>query len=210
MNRVEQLIQELCPNGVVHKALGEIGTFIRGGTFQRKDLLESGKPGIHYGQIHTVYSISTSKTVSFLNSATYEKARKAQPGSLVIATTSEDDEAVGKAAAWLGDTPVAVSGDAVIFEHDQDPKFVSYWFNTEEFHRQKLRYLTGTKVRRISPSNLAKMVFPVPPIEVQREIVRILDLFTELEAELEARRKQYEYYRDQLLTFPEEGGGALG
>ena len=81
MNRVEQLIQELCPNGVEHKALGEIGAFVRGGTFQRKDLLESGKPGIHYGQIHTVYNISTSKTVSFLNSATYETARKAQPGS---------------------------------------------------------------------------------------------------------------------------------
>ena len=49
---------------------------------------------------------------------------------------------------------------------------------------------------------------PVPPVEVQREIVRILDQFTmleaELEAELEARRVQYEYYRDRLLSFPEK------
>ena len=52
---------------------------------------------------------------------------------------------------------------------------------------------------------------PLPPIEVQREIVRILDNFTELTAELtaelSARKKQYEYYRDKLLTFDVFGGG---
>jgi len=50
---------------------------------------------------------------------------------------------------------------------------------------------------------MAKLLIPVPPIEVQREIVKVLDTFTKLEAELEARRRQYQYYRDALLNFNE-------
>ena len=68
------------------------------------------------------------------------------------------------------------------------------------------RLNTAGGVPSLTQRVLNKLLVPVPPIEVQREIVKILDLFTELEA----RRKQYEHYRDQLLTFPENGGGDLG
>ena len=71
-----------------------------------------------------------------------------------------------------------------------------------------------TKVTPLSSDGLAKLRIPVPPIEVQREIVRVLDLFsgltadlaTQLDAELEARQLQYSYYRDDLFTFRDADG----
>ena len=69
------------------------------------------------------------------------------------------------------------------------------------FFDQKKRYITGTKVLRVSGNNLNKIKIPIPPLAIQKEIVKILDNFTELEAELEARKKQYEHYRNRLLTF---------
>lgn len=71
--------------------------------------------------------------------------------------------------------------------------------------------ITGSTVKHLSAKSINSISIPIPPISVQHEIVRILDNFTsleaELEAELEARRKQYEYYRDQLLSFKHLSGG---
>src|SRR3989337_2249617 len=61
------------------------------------------------------------------------RLRHARTGDLVIATTSEDDEAVGKAVAWLGTDNVAVSSDAYIYRHSLDPKYVAYFFQSEQF-----------------------------------------------------------------------------
>jgi type I restriction enzyme S subunit len=205
VSRIDELLARLAPEGVEHKALGETGTFVRGNGLQKKDLVSSGVPAIHYGQIHTVYGVWTTETVSFVTSEFAGRLRKAAPGDLVIATTSEDDEAVAKATAWLGEVDAVVSGDAYVFHHTLDPKYVAYFFQSERFQRQKQRGLTGAKVRRISGSDLAKIRVPVPPLQVQQEIVRMLDTFTdleaELEAELEARREQYAHYCDQLLSF---------
>lgn len=208
MSRIDDLIAELCPDGVEFRTLGEVGIFIRGNGLQKSDLTSEGVPAIHYGQIHTYYGTSTTKSLSFVTPGFASRLRKAAPGDLVIATTSEDDEAVGKAVAWLGDVPAAVSGDAYIYRHTLDPKFVSYFFQSEQFHDQKKRSITGTKVRRVSGDSLAKIRIPLPPLEIQREIVRILDHFTELEselgaaleAELEMRRRQYQHYRVQALS----------
>lgn len=205
MSRIDELIAELCPDGVVHRALGEVGTFIRGNGLQKSDLIGAGVPAIHYGQIHTHYGTFVSETISFVTPEFAARLRKAEPGDLVIATTSEDDEAVGKAVAWIGDVDAVVSGDAYVYRHSLEPKYISYFFQSEQFQSQKKRSITGTKVRRVSGDSLARIRVPVPPLEVQREIVRVLDLFTTLEAELEARRRQYAHYRDSLLTFPEGG-----
>ena len=207
MSCIDELISKLCSNGVEYKRLGDVGEFIRGNGLQKSDLTESGVGAIHYGQIHTIYGVWTDATKSFVNEEFASRLRKARPGDLVIATTSEDDGAVSKAVAWIGKEDIAVSGDAYIFRHSLEPKYVAYFFKTENFQMQKRPHITGTKVRRISGENLAKIRIPVPPLEVQREIVKILDNFTqleaELEAELEARRRQYKYYRDALLTFGE-------
>ena len=207
MNQIEKLIEELCPNGVEHKPLGEVGTFSRGGGLQKKDFTESGVGCIHYGQIYTHYGIWATETKSFVSDDFAAKKRKMLPGDVFIATTSENDEDLGKATAWLGTEEIVTSGDGYVFRHSMNPKFVSYFFNSSLFHRSIERWITGTKVRRISSAAMSKVMAPCPPLEIQQEIVKILDTFqsleAELEAELEARKKQYEFYRDQLLTFTE-------
>lgn len=208
MSRIDDLVSELASDGVALRPLGEIGVFIRGNGLQKSDLTDEGVPAIHYGQIHTHYGIWAASTKSFTLPESAAKLRRARTGDLIIATTSEDDAAVAKATAWLGSVEVAVSGDAYIYRHNLDPRFVAYFFASGSFREQKARYITGTKVRRISGDALAKIRIPVPPLEVQHEIVRILDQFTqleaELEAELEARRRQYEHYRSETLAFGED------
>lgn len=191
--------------------MGEVGKFIRGLGIQKSDFTESGVGCIHYGQIHTHYGTWTKTTKSFVEPKFSTRLRKARTGDLVIATTSEDDEAVAKAVAWLGDENVAVSADAYIFQHSLNPKYVSYFFQTEFFKLQKKPHITGTKVRRISGERLAKIRIPVPSLEEQERIVAILDKFDALvndlsiglPAEIKARRQQYTHYRDRLLTFRE-------
>ncbi|PRA06581.1 restriction endonuclease subunit S [Arthrobacter sp. MYb229] len=209
MSRIDELIAEHCPAGVEHKTLGDVGQFIRGNGLQKKDLFHEGFPAIHYGQLHTLYGVSASETLSFTTPELASKLRHARHGDLLIATTSEDDEAVAKATAWLGGTEVVLSGDAFIYRHELEPRYVSYYFQSRQFQDQKQRHVSGTKVRRISGSSLAKLIIPVPPLEIQRHIADILDTFSkmeaELEAELEARKQQYEHYRSVLVSNSQTG-----
>jgi len=209
MSRIDDLIHELCPGGVDWQTLGQLGTFVRGNGLQKKDFTDTGIGCIHYGEIHTHYGIATRATKSFVSPELARRLKLAQTGNLVIATTSENDEDVCKSVAWLGADDIAISGDSYIYRHSLDPTYVAYLFRSLVFQHQKSRRITGTKVRRVSRDALASIRVPVPPLEVQRAIVEILDTFTaleaeleeELEAELEARRKQYAHYRDQLLSF---------
>ena len=200
MGRIDKLLRHFCPDGVEYKKLGEIGSFTRGSGIQKKDFVEGGRPCIHYGQVYTCYGLSATKTRSFISKELYAGRKKAEPGDLVIATTSENEEDVCKCVAWLGDEPCAVSGDAYIFSHEQDSKYVAYLFCSDQFQKQKKRYITGTKVLRVSGENMAKIELPFPPLDIQREVVRVLDSFAELETELEARKAQYAHYRDLLLS----------
>ena len=172
------------------KKLGDVGEFIRGSGLQKSELTGDGAPAIHYGEIHTYYGTWTCATKSFTEPALAARLRRAKPGDLVIATTSEDDAAVGKATAWIGEGEVAVSGDAYIYRHTLDPRYVAYFFQSDQFQGQKIRHITGTKVRRLSGDSLKQLRIPIPPIEVQREIVTILDQFRGLEAELEAELEE--------------------
>lgn len=208
MSRIDDLIRELAPEGVTFKALGDVGEFIRGNGLQKSDLTDEGAPAIHYGQVHTTYGTWAMETVSFVDPDFAKTLRRAAPGDLVLATTSEDDEAVAKAVAWLGDEDAAISGDAYIYRHTLDPKYVAYYFQSDQFQDQKKRSITGTKVRRISGDALARIQIPVPPIEVQAEISRILDGYSSFESELQdaltseltARQKQYDFHWAVLLA----------
>lgn len=205
MSRIDDLIDRLAPAGVQYRELGEIGEFVRGNGLQKSDLTDEGTGAIHYGQVHTHYGAWATKTKSFVPPELAMKLRRAKTGDLVIATTSEDDSGVAKAVAWVGENEVAVSGDAYIFRHSIAPKYVAYFFQSAQFQNQKARHITGTKVRRISGESIAKIRIPVPPREVQDEIVVILDSFNDLagslEAELEARQIQYAHYRNLLMSF---------
>lgn len=187
------------------KTLGEIGTFTRGSGLQKSDLRDAGFPCIHYGQIHTFYNFAAYKTKSFCDENYAKKLKKGKTGDLLIATTSEDVEACCKAVAWLGDSEVAYSTDSYCYSHDQDPKFMAYLFQTEMFAKQKRMAATGAKVVRVSGEAMVTFSFALPPLSKQREIARTLDIFEEyiqrLEKLISLRQKQYEYYREKLLTF---------
>ena len=192
-------------DSVEWKTLGEIGTMYKGKGIQKSDFVDNGKPCIHYGQVHTFYGFTATKTKSFVSEEMYSCCNKAKKGDLIIATTSEDVEACCKATVWLGDSEPAISGDAHFFRHNQNPKYIGYLFMTEMFASQKKVAAVGAKVTRVHGESIMKFKFPFPTLARQQEIVSILDTFeasiTNLEAQLEQRQKQYEYYREKLLTF---------
>ena len=205
-----QLLTRFAPDQQVKEySLGELGTFTRGTGLQKSDFVEEGFPCIHYGQVHTFYKTFADKTKSFTSLDLAKKLKKAKKGDLIIATTSEDVCACCKATAWLGDTEVAISGDSYMYSHSQNPKYMAYLFQTEEFAKQKSKVATGAKVVRVSGEAMAKFRFMFPSLSEQARIVSILDKFEALvndlsqglPAEIEAVKEQYEYYRNKLLKF---------
>lgn len=191
------------------KTMGEIGKFIRGNGLQKKDFTDSGVGCIHYGQIYTHYGTFATETKSFVSPTLADKLLPIYPDNLVIACTSENVEDVGKAVAWLGDKNIVTGGHSVVFRHNQNPKYIAYYFQTQCFFAQKKKYAYGAKVIDIRTDDLAKVRIPIPPIELQEKIVAILDRFETLvndltqglPAEIAAVKELYEYYRNKLLTF---------
>ncbi|EEH6520865.1 restriction endonuclease subunit S [Salmonella enterica] len=190
--------------------LGVLGELVRGNGLPKTDFTESGIPAIHYGQIYTFYSLSTETTMSFVSEDTAKKLRKVNTGDVVITNTSENLDDVGKALVYLGKEQAVTGGHATIFKPKQGiiGKYFAYFTQTNSFYNEKRKYSKGTKVIDVSASDMAKIIIPIPcpnnpekSLAIQSEIVRILDKFTALTAELTARKKQYNYYRDQLLSF---------
>ena len=189
--------------------LSEIATIVRGGNFQKKDFVASGRPCIHYGQMYTHFGVYADKTLTYVNDEVFNKSKIAQKGDIVMAVTSENVEDVCSCTAWLGDEKIAISGHTAIISHNQNAKYLSYFFHSKSFFEQKKRLAHGTKVIEVTPSKLGVIEILLPTIEEQERIVSILDRFdslcndisTGLPAEIEARKKQYEYYRDKLLSF---------
>jgi len=191
--------------------MGEIGKFLRGRRFTKNDVVPSGIPSIHYGEIYTSYGLSASRAIREVRPEMVGQLRFAQPGDVIFAGVGETVEDVGKAVAWLGDVPVAVHDDTFSFTSELDPKYVAYAVQTDSFHKQKANHVARGKVKRLSSGGLERIKIPVPGIDEQQRIVSILDDFSSLVAELhaelhkerEARQKQYVHYRDRLLTFTE-------
>ena len=189
--------------------LGVICNFIRGNGLQKKDFTTDGKPVIHYGQIYTKYDFSLDETLSKTSEVVFEKLKKAQPNDLVMATTSENVEDVGKAIVWEGKEEIGISGDSYIIQTSQNSRFLNYWLRSISFQSQKERKVTGTKVVRINSKDMEKFQIVIPSLTEQERIVSILDNFNTLTnslseglpKEIELRQKQYEYWREQLLNF---------
>ncbi len=189
--------------------LGEIGEFTRGNGLQKKDFKDKGNPVIHYGQIYTKYGFAAERVLAYTSDEIFSKLRKAQKNDILIATTSENIEDVGKSVVWLGDGEIGFSGDMYSYSTQQNSKYIAYCFQTNDFQRQKKKKATGTKMIRIHANDMEKFEIPLPPISLQNKIVKVLDKFQVLLAdtrgllpeEIEKRQKQYEYYREKLLTF---------
>ena len=195
--------------GYVEVRLGDIASIVRGNGLQKRDFTEEGVGCIHYGQIYTKYGMVAEKTISFIEESLAEKLRKVEKGDIIFAVTSENIEDLCKCVVWLGEDEIVTGGHTAILKHNQNSKFLAYYFQTEAFHSQKRKLATGTKVMDITATKLEEILISLPPLEEQQRIVDILDRFDRLcndiseglPAEIEARQKQYEYYREKLLNF---------
>ena len=161
--------------------------------------------------MYTHFGIYADETLTFVNDEVFAKSKTAKPGDIVMAVTSENVEDVCSCTAWLGDEDIAVSGHTAIIRHNQNAKYLSYFFHSALFFDQKKKLAHGTKVIEVTPSKLGDIEVMLPTIQKQERIVAILDRFDSLcnditaglPAEIAARQKQYEYYRDKLLSFEE-------
>ena len=190
----------------------DIGELQRGRRFTRNDMVDEGIPAIHYGEIYTTYGYRTESTTSFVKDEIGPQLRFAQPGDVIIAAVGETVADVGTGVAWLGTTPVAYHDDSFALHHNQDSRYISHALRTSEYRRQKDRFVSRAKVKRLSARGIEQIRIPLPALNEQRRIADILDEFdalvndltSGLPAEIKARRTQYEYYRDRLFTFPEK------
>lgn len=206
MTKLEELIEQLCPDGVEYKTLGEIATDIyRGSGIKRDQIRKTGTPCVRYGEIYTTYGIFFDSCVSYTDESLLTTKKYFEYGDILFAITGESVEDIAKSCAYVGHEKCLAGGDIVVLKHNEDPKYLSYALATADARKQKSFGKSKNKVVHSSVPAIKSIKLPVPPLEVQREIVRILDNFTflttELAAELAARQKQYEYYRDLLLTF---------
>ncbi|ECR2650498.1 restriction endonuclease subunit S [Salmonella enterica subsp. enterica] len=199
------------------KTLAEIGEFIRGKRFTKADYAEDGISAIHYGEIYTRYGVWTSHALSKVRFDMADSLRYAKPGDVIIAGVGETVDDVGKAVAWIGNEKVAIHDDSYAFRHSMNPKFISYMMQTAAFIDEKAKHVSRGKVNRLLINGIEKVRIPIPypddaekSLAEQARIVAILDKFDALTnsiseglpREIALRQKQYEYYRDLLLSFP--------
>ncbi len=178
------MINTLCPDGVEFVKLGEVCKIKRGERVVRKDLLNNGTIPVYQNSL---------TPLGFNQSSNY-------PGNttFVISAGAAGEVGFSDIPFWAADDCLCITCPNNVLS-----KYVYHFLAKNEFRiKSKVR---KASVPRLSRSVIDNIEIPLPPIEVQSEIVRILDKFTELEAELEAeldcRKRQYEFYRDQLLSF---------
>ena len=205
MSKLEELIARLCPDGVEYKELGDIATDIyRGAGIKRDEVTTHGTPCVRYGEIYTTYDVWFDTCVSHTDESKIASKKYFEYGDILFAITGESVEDIAKSCAYVGHEKCLAGGDIVVLKHNEDPKYLSYALATLDAKKQKSAGKVKSKVVHSSVPAIKKIKVPVPPLEVQREIVHILDSFTlltaELAAELAARQKQYEFYRDMLFA----------
>lgn len=218
MSRLDELIQELCPDGVEYKTLGEIAVDIyRGAGITRDQVTAEGTPCVRYGEIYTTYGVWFDKCVSHTDEAKLTSKKYFEYGDILFAITGESVDDIAKCCAYIGHEKCLAGGDIVVLKHNQEPKYLSYVLATTDARQQKSKGKVKSKVVHSSVPAIREIKVPIPPIEIQREIVRILDDYTEnivelqnqLTAEITARQKQYAFYRNKLLTFGKTEGARI-
>jgi restriction modification system DNA specificity domain protein len=210
---LDRLVSFRGENEVPWVAIGDLGLIFRGKRFTKSDYVDSDGIGvIHYGEIYTRYGTTANQAVSQVRPDLGPALRYAYKGDVILTDVGETVEDVGKAVAWLGEEPVAVHDHCYVIRSELDASYLAYTMQGNDFRKAKEQAIARTKVKTLLLDGLKRIKVPIPPLEEQRRIVLILDKFDSLvndlsiglPAELEARRKQYEYYRDRLLTFEEK------
>ena len=184
----------------------------RGKRFVHADAVEAGVPCIHYGELYTYYGIYAETNKSFIREELRPKMRYAQKGDVIIVGAGENNIDIGVGVDWEGTEDIAVHDACYTYHIDKElalPRYISYYLRTDDYHKQIKKYVSEGKICSISAESIGKAEISLPSLVEQKRIVGILnsfdalcnDLSSGLPAEIEARQKQYEYYRDKLLNF---------
>lgn len=182
MNKIEEMIKQLCPNGVEWKKLGEICTIVRGIRVVKSQLKSEGK--------YPVFQNS-------LAPMGYFDEYNRNSGTYLISAGAAGDIGFCKTEFWSADDCLTFLDSKVFIE-----KYLYYFLKT----KQPYLYSNVRKasIPRLSKDVVANLSIPLPPLPIQTEIVRILDKFVEqqeqLERLIELRKKQYEYYTHKLYS----------
>ena len=183
---INNLCMRFCPEGVSYIPLGEATEMQRGTSITKKNIIEGTVPVIAGGQKPAYYCDKANRDVD-------------------IITVAGSGAYAGYVSYW--DCPVFVS-DAFSVKAKEGSSTKYIYYAMQNLQSEIYATKKGGGVPHVHISSIEKMRIPLPPLPIQQEIIRILDTFTnltaELTAELTARRKQYEYYRDELLTFGED------
>jgi type I restriction enzyme S subunit len=192
--------------------LDSVASIWRGRRFVKDDILLDGVPAIHYGEIYTKFGLAATEAYSYLDSALAAKLRFASPGDVILVSAGETIEDIGKSFTWLGKQDVVIHDACYgIRSKTVDPRYMVHFFNTHNFKSQLRRYISSSKISAVSIEKLGKVFIPVPSLEKQRKVADVLDSFDALISdiiiglpnEISARRQQYDYFRNKLLTFAE-------
>lgn len=203
MSQIDQLMAELAQKGTRHVAMSEVAGY-SSTRIDAADLDETSFVGVDNlvadkgGKVDARYLPNTARLTAY------------EPGDVLLGNIRPYLKKV-----WLATNAGGCSGDVLAvrikdeFRPELMPEFLYCLLSSDEFFAYNMQHAKGAKMPRGSKSAILNYRIPVPPLEVQREIVRILNQFTqlaaELEAELEARRRQYGYYFRSLLSFsPDE------
>jgi len=210
MSKLDELIRELCPDGVEYKKLGEIATVLRGASPRPiKKYITNDSDGVNWIKIGDVPVGSKYITQSEekITKEGAEKSRYVQKGDFILSNSMSFGRPYILAIdGCIHDGWLSISNFKDVFLSD----YLYYLLSSSAIQQEmKKRASFGGAVQNLNADIVKALVLPVPPIEVQSEIVRMLDSYTEsvvelqrqLTAELTARKTQYSYYRDKLLTF---------
>ena len=210
MTHIEQMIQDMCPNGVEWKTFDELGAFYGGLSGKTKDDFKDGNAKfITYLNIanNTALRLEIDETVKI---GPNEKQNIVQYGDALFTGSSEtpDECAMSSVVTDYPQEKLYLNSFCFGFRFNSlegiCPAFYKHYFRSDHFRKAVRRTANGTTRFNVSKKEFGKLAIPLPPLEIQKKIVECLDKFSalaaELQAELQLRRKQYEYYRTQLLT----------
>ena len=209
MTHIEQMIQDMCPNGVEFKTLGDVCE-IRGRIgfrgYTRQDQVSKGEGAISLSPANIKGSKISYDDCTYITWEKYEESPEimVDNGDVIFCKTAS----VGK-TAYIDELPekATINPQLVLLKKIKcNSKFLSYYLQTPRI-QDVVKQMQGVgSVPNVSQAMLSKLPIPLPPVEIQERIVAILDRFSalaaELQAELQKRRTQYEYYRTRLLTPP--------
>ena len=213
MSRLDELIQEMCLDGVEYCLFEDVCQYVRGITYNKHD--EINIDGVDGECVLRANNITLeSNTVNFDDvkrvrfGVKIKDTQRLKKNDILICAGSGSKEHIGKVAFIDIDSVYTFGGFMGVIRCDKTRLEPRYLFHimTSPIFKNHLRKVSGgnsSTINNINNDTWKNFEVPVPPLEVQREIVRVLDNFTllraELSAELSARRKQYDEYLNKLL-----------